>query len=46
MKPYAHGLAPNAVELSDILLSGSYEDYEVLSETEAYELLFENQKEE
>ena len=45
MQPYAHGLTPNAVELSDILLPGSYEDYEVLSEEETYQLLFQDQEE-
>jgi len=36
---YEHGLAPNAHEVSDILLPGSIEDYEVLSEDETYEKL-------
>ena len=30
--PYIHGQAPKAFELSDILLDGDYDDYEVLSE--------------
>ena len=42
---YEHGLTPNAFELSDILLPGSTEDYEVLSEDETYEKLHKNQEE-
>jgi len=42
---YEHGLAPNAFELSDILLFGSTEDYEVLSEDETYEKLHPNKEE-
>ena len=36
--PYIHGQAPKAFELSDVLLDGDYEDYEVLSEDEINEL--------
>lgn len=36
--PYIHGQAPKAFELSDILLDGDYDDYEVLSEDEINEL--------
>ena len=36
--PYIHGQAPKAFELSDILLDGDYDDYEVLSEDEIYQL--------
>ncbi len=42
--PYIHGLAPCAVDPESILLPSSYEDYEVLSEEEAYELLFSKQE--
>lgn len=36
--PYIHGQAPKAFELSDVLLDGDYDDYEVLSEDEINEL--------
>ena len=36
--PYIHGQAPKAFELSDILLDGDYDDYEVLSEDDIDEL--------
>lgn len=36
--PYLHGQAPKALDLSDVLLSGDYADYEVLSEDEIYQL--------
>ena len=42
---YEHGQTPNAFELSDILLPGSPEDYEVLSEDETYEKLHLNKEE-
>ena len=35
--PYLHGQATKAVELADVLLSGEYDDYEVLSEEEINE---------
>lgn len=38
MPPYMHGQAPKALDLSDVLLSGEYSDYEVLSEDEIYQL--------
>ena len=38
MRPYLHGQAPKALELSDVLLFGEYADYEVLSEDEIYQL--------
>ena len=38
MPPYMHGQAPKALDLSDVLLSGDYADYEVLSEDEIYQL--------
>ena len=38
MRPYLHGQAPKALELSDVLLFGEYADYEVLSEDEIYHL--------
>ena len=38
MPPYMHGQAPKALDLSDVLLSGEYADYEVLSEDEIYQL--------
>ena len=36
--PYIHGQAPKAFELSDIILDGDYDDYEVLSDEEINEL--------
>lgn len=36
--PYLHGQAPKALDLSNVLLSGDYADYEVLSEDEIYQL--------
>lgn len=38
MPPYMHGQASKALDLSDVLLSGDYADYEVLSEDEIYQL--------
>ena len=38
MPPYMHVQAPKALDLSDVLLSGEYSDYEVLSEDEIYQL--------
>ena len=39
---YEHGLAPNALDLKDILLAGSNEDYVVLSEDELTSYLQQN----
>ena len=38
MRPYLHGQAPRGFDPDDILLSGDYADYEVLSEDEIYQL--------
>ena len=43
--PYIHGQAPKAFELSDVLLDGDYEDYEVLSEDEINELYINEMEE-
>lgn len=43
--PYIHGQAPKAFELSDVLLDGDYEDYEVLSEDEINELYIDETEE-
>lgn len=43
--PYNHGQAPKAFELSDVLLDGDYEDYEVLSEDEINELYINEMEE-
>lgn len=43
--PYIHGQAPKALELSDVLLDGDYEDYEVLSEDEINELYINEMEE-
>ncbi|MCX6826107.1 MAG: TraG/TraD/VirD4 family protein, partial [candidate division Zixibacteria bacterium] len=42
---YAHGLAPFALDPQEILLKGSYDDYEILSEEELGELLQNNDME-
>lgn len=44
MPPYMHGQAPKALDLSDVLLSGEYSDYEVLSEDEIYQLYKKNRR--
>ena len=43
--PYLHGQAPYAFEAGDILLDGDPDDYEVLSEEEIYNIIFENKEE-
>ena len=45
MPPYMHGQAPKALDLSDVLLSGEYSDYEVLSEEETFKR-YNNESEE
>ena len=44
-QPYVHGQTPLALDTGEILLSGSYEDYVVLSEEELNELLDNNDME-
>ena len=43
--PYIHGQVPKAFELSDVLLDGDYDDYEILSEDEINELYFNETEE-
>jgi type IV secretion system protein VirD4 len=43
--PYVHGQTPLALDLDEILLEGTYEDYDVLSEHELNELFNRKQEE-
>jgi len=43
---YVHGEMPLALDISDILLNGDYEDYVVMSEEELDELIEKNKQEE